>query len=159
MRVFRVVDSEGFGYKRSLDSEILNWTEKGMSSLMFGDKYFEHRPMPKDDGLPITRIRKYHLFGFKNLAQLNKWFFPADLALGAILGGKIQVLEVSKSKMIHGRNQLVFDKRNAKLIEEFPMNNFLNDELKCSEFDFLESYKEGLEMDIEPPARLVEYFS
>lgn len=159
IKIYRVVDRFGYGYKRSLDSEILNWTEEGISKLMFGDEYFDYRPMPQDDGISPSRIRKYHLFGFISPEDLQRWFFAADQALGNILGGRIHVYEVAKSHLILGGRQLIFDKRKARLIDTLPMNYFLSDEQKASEFDFKKSYTEGLEMTVRVPDRLEAYFT
>ena len=159
MIIYRVVDESGNGYKKSLDSDILNWSNEGSSKRIHSGEYSKFRPLPENDGIPISRIRKYHHFGFKNIKQFHKWFLPADQALGALLNGKLHLYSVSKSNIILGHNQLIFDKRKAKLIESLPMNNFLDDKFKNSLFDFKENYLEGIDMDMEIPEKLINFFN
>lgn len=159
MRIYRVVDEFGFGYKDSLDSQIINWTDMGLSQLMFSDEeaYFERRPLPDNDGIPSSVIREYHLFAFESIEQLHRWFMPADLVLGAILGGKVQVVEVPEHLVVKGGRQVIFDSRESVVVEELPMNHFLSEAEKVSLYDFRESFAEGMELDMEPPARLVRH--
>lgn len=151
MKVFRVEDKYGLGYKNYLDGVIQNWTDMGFVGTYLADEeeYFKRRPMPNNDRIPSTRIRKYHLFGFKSIEQLNRWFLPADLVLGNYIGGVIAVYNVSSRCIIEGNKQLVFDKRKAKLIEKLDMSHFLSDEQKSSLYDFKEMAIENKELNME----------
>lgn len=150
MEIYRIEDKFGKGYKNQLDSDIKDWTNEGFYNRFFHNEseYFAKRPMPKDDQINTTLIRKYHLFGFKNIEQLNNWFLPADLVMGSLLGGKICVYDINPKYIIFGEKQLIFDERKSKLINKLPMNHFLNGDLKSSLYDFREVAQENVDYDI-----------
>ena len=70
----------------------------------------------------------------------------------------IEVYSICPSLVIYGYNQLIFDKRKALLIDKNPMDCFLNPDESQYTFDFKESYLEGIEMNIEPPLKLKEWY-
>lgn len=154
MHVFRIEDKFGKGYKHHLDSDIPNWTYKGFyhTFIQNEDDYFKYRPMPFNDGIRSSLIRKYHIFGFKDIPQLNEWFLPADLAMAHLLGGKISVYEVNQNKVISGNRQLIFDKRKAKLVKHVSLIEQLDD--KNNLFDFKEVALENKDMDMHIPSEL-----
>jgi hypothetical protein len=151
MKVYRIEDKNGNGYKVDLDSQISNSTDEGFCGkhMQDEDTYAEFRPLPHNDGIKSSLIRKYHLFAFESLDSLNSWFLPADLVMGNLLGGKLCVYEVNEKTLIKGGKQVVFDKRKAVLINTFSMSHFLNDDIKNNLFDFKQVIIENVEMEME----------
>jgi hypothetical protein len=156
MKIYRIEDKNGKGYKVDLDSQISNSTDEGFCGkyMQDDDMYFKFRPLPHNDGIKSSFIRKYHLFAFESLDSLNSWFLPADLVMGSLLGGKLCVYEVNEKKIIKGESQVVFDKRKAVLIECFPMSHFLTGDFKNNFFDFKQVMLENVEMEMEIPPEL-----
>lgn len=152
--VFRVEDKDNNGYKDNLDSNISNWTQEGVYDLALNEDetlYGKQRPLPEDDNIPEDIIKDFHFFGFKNLKQLNRWFFPADLVMGNLFGGKISLYSVHINDVVYGNNQLIFNKRKSIKIKEYPLNNFLPYYLKNSTFDFKNEIESAIDIDFDIP--------
>lgn len=148
MIIYRIEDKNGCGYKQSLETDISNATNMGFMGtyLQNEDLYFKYRPLPHDDGIK-SLIRRYHLFGFSSLDELNSWFLPADLVMGTNLSAKLCVYEINKNNVIFGGRQIVFDKRKARLTHVLSMNHFLDEEIKRNDFDFKAIEKENALLD------------
>lgn len=157
MIILRVEDSNGFGYKEELDSNINNWTDIGIMSLSIKneDLYFKHRPLPENDNIDIDLITEDHLFGFKNLFDLNDWFFESDLFIGSLFGGKICFYDVPNENVILGGKQLVFDTKFATLICKTPMNYFLGN--KNNSYDLQKMIQDAIKYDFEIPSCILNY--
>jgi hypothetical protein len=149
MIIYRIEDKNGFGYKKDLETEISNATNMGFMGTYLQDEdlYFKYRPMPDNDGIKSSLIRRYHLFGFSNLNDLNSWFLPADLVMGTILLAKLCIYDVNKNRVIFGGKQVIFDKRKARLIHSLPMSHFLDKNFQESHFDFKEIETENYSFD------------
>ncbi|CAH7382555.1 conserved hypothetical protein [Vibrio chagasii] len=142
IRLLRVEDSKGLGYKDSLDSVLQNYTELGIHSICFSDEYFEYRPMPEDDGIAKGDIKPYHLFAFESYSDVERWFWSADMALGALMGAVIVEYEVLDTFVLFGGRQVAFDSREAERVSVHPMNYKLSEAERGSTFDFIECYNE-----------------
>lgn len=158
MILYRIEDKDGFGYKESLDTNIQNWTKEGVMGKFFfkgtDELYFQHRPMPENDSMDINLITSNHLFAFTNLKQLNNWFLPADLVMGAFFGGKIVIYEVLEENIVFGKSQVAFDSTKAKIIDKKTMDYYLSKEDKISTYDFKEELLDAIECDFEIPTEL-----
>ena len=158
MILYRIEDKEGFGYKESLDTNIQNWTKEGVLGKKFfsgsEELYFKHRPMPENDLMAVDLITTNHLFAFKDLKQLNNWFFPADLVMGAFFGGNIVIYEVLEENIVFGKSQIAFDVTKSKIVDKKTMDYYLSKEEKTSTYDFKEELLDAIESNIEIPTEL-----
>ena len=127
--VYRVEDSDGYGYKRSLDSNI------GSVTCIEWRGYEERRPLPKNDGIDIEGLGEDWFFGFDSIESLKKWFFLNERNAGSTFGGKILVIEVDPEFVIYGGRQLVFHQDYAKTIATFPLNHYDTEEDRAVPFD------------------------
>ena len=129
--VYRVEDSDGFGYKRSLDS--------GIGSLICVDYegYEKRRPLPGEDGIDLNSLDSEWFFGFESLDMLNSWFSLNERNAGAFLGAKILLIEVAECRLVKGSRQLAFDNRYAKTLEAHALNAFDRAEDRTVDFDDL----------------------
>ena len=129
--VYRVEDSDGFGYKHSLDS--------GIGSLICIDYvgYEQRRPLPGDDGIDLDNLDSEWFFGFESLEMLKSWFSLNERNAGAFLGGKILLIEVAERHLVKGCRQLAFDNRFARTVAAHPLNAFDAPEIRTVDFEDL----------------------
>lgn len=127
--VYRVEDSDGYGYKRSLDRDI------GSVTCIEWRGYEERRPLPKDDGIDIEGLGEDWFFGFDSVESFKKWFYLNERNAGATFGGKILVIEVDPEFVIYGGRQVVFHQNHANTVAAYPLNYYDSEEDKAVPFD------------------------
>ncbi|MFK4135909.1 hypothetical protein ACI2KR_27045 [Pseudomonas luteola] len=127
--LYRVVDRDGYGYKRSLDSNI------GSSCIMDYSNYESRRPLPENDGINLLRVGPSWLFAFSSMEQYKRWFELDERNAGAFHGGQLQSIEVDSDHVIYGANQAAFDSAHAKVIDQHYMNAFDTPEDQMKPFD------------------------
>lgn len=123
MRIFRVVDEQGFGYRRRDDNEqCLNSKIDNEACLPFPENYEEIRPLPEDDGIPS--YPEHYLFAFQSIDLLKSWFSLHERNAGTVMGGQIMVIDVPDQYVILGRKQCCFDSGMSTLVSCNTMNGF-----------------------------------
>jgi hypothetical protein len=127
--VYRVEDAEGYGYKRTLDSDI------GSVTCIEWRGYEERRPLPKDDGIDIDALGDDWFFGFESIDALKNWFYLNERNAGAKFDGKILVIEAEPNFIVKGGRQLAFHKDHAKTVGIHAMNAFDTPENQAVPFD------------------------
>ncbi len=165
MKIYRVEDWNGFGYKgergnseyKNLDYLTMIITKDQNTNSNFYKGHY--RPVPWEDNIPKTLIKKDWLFGFESTDALKRWFSPTDLTIGSFLGGKVVVYETKKNVWC-GKNQIVFHAPSAKVIDIVPMDRYTDDIDLCDVIDFdelKECFDEG-EFDGHPEKDRIEMF-
>jgi len=124
MRILRVEDHWGYGYKgdRDRDSKkesLDSWSSFSMSHCSYSSIYnHAARPLPWKDGIPKSFIKRQGwYFGFTSEHQLVRWFSPHDLFLMSFFGGKVVEYEVDERNVWKGNNQCVFYKDSAVMVD------------------------------------------
>ncbi len=158
--ILRIEDRHGSGYKHHLDIDISNGTQQGFTGqhIRNEEHYRTLRPAPEDDGIDMNRLTRHCLFGFASTADLQRWFLPADLRLGALLGGRIVRYRVDRQHILAGNRQVAFDARYARHKDSRPMDCVLEEPLRTHMFDFEENYLENISLEIPVPRALHALF-
>jgi len=127
MRILRVEDHWGYGYKgdRDRDSKkesLDSWSSFSMSHCSYSSIYnHDARPLPWKDDIPKSFIKRPGwYFGFVGEHQLVRWFSPHDLFLMGCFGGKVVEYEVDERNVWKGNNQCVFYKHSAVIVDSKP---------------------------------------
>lgn len=102
--IIRVTDKRGRGVYNSYT----------MSKVGLSGSARSNRPMPFEDGLHGHGADEHHRFGFKDAYAMRAWFDDDIPYLAEHT--QVRIYEVKDSHVIHGRKQLTFDRRKAKLI-------------------------------------------
>lgn len=104
MQVIRITDKRGAGLYTSGAA-----TKAGLRA---GPSSF--RPMPHEDGLPS--VEDHHRFGFRDEAQLRRWFVGERDELLAANNIQVRVYEVPDQHVKCGYSQLMYHSKRAKLV-------------------------------------------
>lgn len=74
---------------------------------------------PEWNDMNYTEAADHHVFGFRDLAQMRRWFSPEDLQALANHGFRVQPYEVPQH--IYDRAQAVFDREQARRANATPL--------------------------------------
>jgi hypothetical protein len=129
MRIYRVVDKEGYGYKTSLDSNI------GSVMCMDYSNYYERRPLPENDQIDKSLLDENWFFGFECLEHYQSWFPLDERNAGTHFEGVLEIIEADPNYVIKGGRQVVFHADHAQTVARHPMNHFDTDEDRLKPFD------------------------
>lgn len=85
----------------------------------------QHRPQPKRhirEHLMDVGDKSQHLFGFRNIEQVQRWIRnPTDFEFLS-QNFKLSVYEIDETEIVEDENQLVYFHPKAVLIERLPLN-------------------------------------
>lgn len=86
----------------------------------------QHRPQPKRhirEHLMDVDDKSQHLFGFRNIEQVQRWIRnPTDFEFLS-QNFKLSVYEIDETEIVEDENQLVYFHPKAVLIERLPLNS------------------------------------
>lgn len=119
--VYRIVNSKRRGMYRATDDEDSLWER----AIGIYDERFQ--PPPECDGLPLF-VTPEHRFGFKNITQIKRWTMKrANRKKLEEHGGMLNIYRVPSRKVVHGRNQLMFLAKSARLVKTMKITEFCGD--------------------------------
>lgn len=74
-------------------------------------------PCPQDDGIKgILYYGSNWWCGCKNLKQFFKWWDKSQLKHHSTTRNRLAILEVPKSEVKYGKNQVVFNRKKARIV-------------------------------------------
>ena len=111
MLIYRVVDNNLEGYRRSTKGECLESKINNKVATPFPENYEQIRPLPAVDG--IVDFPDHYIFGFQSIDLLNSWFSLDERNAGTELGGKIAIYSILSTCVLFGNKQCCFDKDKA----------------------------------------------
>lgn len=118
VRVYRVTCAGGLGMYRPRKYSDSLWCRAGAADIPA-----QNQPLPHSDGVQFASGRDF--FAFKDKQQMSKWIGKEVAEKLAEFGGQVRVFEVDPKHVFHGKSQVAFTKRKAKLVAKIPLKEFI----------------------------------